>query len=95
MKKVSVEQKGALFIPDVSEDGKKTLELIKEIAAETPAVGAAARLIKKAFALSDSLDREKARLFADECSHVIADLNYYILSLKDENTRLKAALRRQ
>jgi hypothetical protein len=90
---MNIEEKGALFIPDLSGDGKKTLDLIKEIASETEAVRDAALLIEKAYTRAAELGLEELRLFADECGQVISDLHYYILSLKYENTRLKEELR--
>jgi hypothetical protein len=93
MKKMNIEKAGALLTPDIAGEEKRTLDLIKEIAAETPAVHEAALLIQKAYMLAHSHNAEELRRFANECSHVISDLHYYILSLKDENTRLKEELR--
>ncbi|GMO21037.1 MAG: hypothetical protein LBG79_08345 [Spirochaetaceae bacterium] len=65
--------------------GAATMRLIKEIDSEAPCVSKAALLAQKLIALSDVCANPEFCSTAKELRCVLADLNYYILLLKEEN----------
>jgi hypothetical protein len=78
-----------LIISDALDDSTETMRLIKQIDKEMPSIRRMAVIVQNIISLSKNINTSKSKKLIDELERVLASINYYILSVKKENLKLK------